>query len=100
MTFTPETLTALVAALGLPVIVPKLIDGYKAWRSGRAQQEKTENRSLLARVIDAEKQIDVERQLRRAWEEFAGRLRYMLTQLGVPDDKLPEEPSRKGRVNQ
>jgi hypothetical protein len=86
---------AVLGAGGLAAIVPKVIDGIRAWQSGRAVAEKTRNRSALARMVDAEKERDDEASFRRQVEEWAGRLVYMLVQMGVPEDKLPARPERK-----
>ena len=92
---TAETVTAIIAALGGAAIIPKLIDGWKALASGRAKEEKDQNRSLLTRVVNAEKRFDLEADFRRHVEEWGGRLVYMLVQMGVPEDKIPTKPTRK-----
>jgi hypothetical protein len=89
---------AVLGAGGLAAIIPKVIDGIRAWQSGRADQEKNENRSALGRMWKAEKERDEEATFRRAVEEWAGRLHYLLIQMGVPEDKLPARPERKQRV--
>ena len=94
---TAETVTAIIAALGGAAIIPKLIDGWKALASGRAKEEKDQNRSLLTRVVNAEKRFDMEAEFRRAWEEHCARLKRLLIQVGFPEDKLPPEPTRKDR---
>jgi hypothetical protein len=94
---TPELITAILGVGGLAAIVPKVIDGVRAWRSGRAREEKQQNRSALGRLVAAEQQRDDEAEFRRAVENFAGMLHRMLIQLGVPEDKLPAWPTRKIR---
>lgn len=88
-------ITALIVAITGPAIVPKIIDAYKAGKSGKAARQKAENRSALGRLVEAELDLEDEREYRRAWEDFAGTLRWMLKQLGVPEDKLPPWPQRK-----
>jgi hypothetical protein len=92
---TVAELTALVIAVGSAPVILKVIDWVKATRSGRAIREKAENRSALARLVDAEYERDDEANFRRRIEEWAGGLVYMLRQIGVPDDKIPPKPQRR-----
>jgi hypothetical protein len=92
-------ITALIVAITGPAIVPKVIDAYKAGKSGKAARQKAENRSALGRVIDLEDDLEDERDYRRQWEDFAGTLRWMLKQLGVAEDKIPPWPVRKSRAD-
>lgn len=92
---TPELIIALLGTGGLAVVVPKIFDGVKAWQSGRAAREKAENRSALYRLTRAEEERDEEANFRRRVEEWAGRLVYMLVQMGVPVDQLPARPERE-----
>lgn len=92
---TPETVTAIIAALGGAAIIPKIIEGLKALASGRAKEEKDQNRSLLTRVVNAEKRFDMEAEFRRAWEEHCAFLERLLIHMGLPKDKLPVHPTRK-----
>lgn len=93
--WTPEIITAILGVGGLGYILPKLIDGFRAWRSGKAAEEKTKNQSLLARLVDAEARAEREATFRRTLEEYAGALRRMLVELGMPAEKLPAWPVRK-----
>lgn len=92
---TPELITAILGVGGLAAIIPKLIDGVRAWRSGRAAAERTRNRSLLERLIDAERRAEAEADYRRLLEEYAGALRLMLVNAGVPAGNIPPWPVRK-----
>lgn len=93
---TPELLTAILGAGGLAAIVPKLLDGIKAWRSGRALEEKDKNRGLVDRLAAAESRLEAEIVWRRAVEEYASSLRRVLIEVyGVPADRLPPWPVRK-----
>lgn len=92
---TPELITALLGVGGLSVIIPKVIDGLRAWKSGRAVAEKVNNRSLLSRLTDAEARAEAEATFRRKLEEYAGALRLLLVQAGVPAEKLPPWPVRE-----
>jgi len=92
---TPELVTALLGAGGLSLIIPKVIDGLRAWRSGRAAAEKVNNRSLLSRLTDAEARAEAEAGFRRKLEEYAGTLRLLLVNAGVPAHKLPPWPVRE-----
>jgi hypothetical protein len=92
---TPELVTALLGAGGLSLIIPKVIDGLRAWKSGRAAAEKVNNRSLLARLTDAEARAEAEAGFRRKLEEYAGALRLLLINAGVPAEKLPPWPVRE-----
>jgi hypothetical protein len=85
-------LTAVIAALGGASLIPRLVDGIKAMRDNRAREEKDENRSLMGRAANAERRADREAEYRRRVEVWAGRLEYMLAQLGVPADKIPAKP--------
>ncbi|AYN56838.1 hypothetical protein PBI_ANDREW_22 [Arthrobacter phage Andrew] len=92
----PELLTAILGAGGLAAIVPKLIDGLRAWRSGRAAEEKDKNKGLVDRLSAAEVRLEAEIMWRRANEEYAATLRRILIEVyGVPADKLPPWPVRK-----
>ncbi|QOI67667.1 hypothetical protein SEA_ORCANUS_22 [Arthrobacter phage Orcanus] len=93
---TPELLTAILGAGGLAAIVPKLIDGIKAWRSGRALEEKDKNKGLVDRLAVAESRLEAEAVYRRAVEEYASTLRRVLIEVyGVPVERLPPWPVRK-----
>jgi hypothetical protein len=92
---TPELVTALLGVGGLGYIIPKSIDGWKAWKSGKALREKVENRSLLQKLISAEARADAEAAFRRQFQEYAGILRVMLVNMGFPAKDLPPEPVRK-----
>ncbi|UVK62561.1 hypothetical protein SEA_TAYLORSIPHT_22 [Arthrobacter phage TaylorSipht] len=92
---TPELLTAILGAGGLTVIVPKLVDGIKAWRSGRAVEEKEKNKGLVDRLAAAESRLEAEIIWRRIVEEYAATLRRALIEVyGVPADRLPPWPVR------
>lgn len=92
---TLEIITGIIIALGGASIIPKLIEGYKAWKSGKAREEKAQNRSALGRMVEAEDRAKEEMFWSYALQEYAARLRLMLVQLGVPEDKLPPWPIRK-----
>lgn len=92
----PELLTAILGAGGLAAIVPKLIDGLKAWRSGRALEEKDKNKGLVDRLSVAETRLEAEIVWRRANEEYAATLRRILIEVyGVPAESLPPWPIKK-----
>lgn len=91
----PELITAIVGVGGLAAIIPKIVEGVAAYRSGRAVSEKGRNQSLLARVGTADRRAENEADFRRKLEEYAGALRLMLIELGVPAHKLPPWPVRK-----
>ena len=93
-----EVATAVVLALGGATIIPKLVDGIRAWKTGRAKEEKLENRTALGRLADAERRRDDEANFRRRLEEYASSLRRMLLELGVPENKIPEWPTRQRKV--
>lgn len=91
---TPELITAILGVGGLAAIVPKVIDGFAAWRSGRAATEKNQNRTLLERLADADKRAENEADFRRSLEEYAGALRLLLIQAGYTLHRLPPWPVR------
>jgi hypothetical protein len=91
---TPELITAIIGVGGLAAIVPKLIDGWVAWRSGRAATEKGKNQSLLERLADSERRGEAEADFRRKLEEYAGALRLLLIQAGIPPHRIPPWPVR------
>lgn len=92
----PELITAIVGAGGLAAIIPKIIDGVRAWRSGQAAEEKVKNKSLVDRLAVAEGRAEAEATFRRALEEYAASLRRILIEVyGVPADRLPPWPVRK-----
>jgi len=94
-----DIIIAVLGAGGVASVIPKIVDGIKAWRTGRASEEKQENRRQLGRIFTAEKLADDEASFRRRIEEWAGELIYMLKQIGVPAEKIPPKPVRKDRVN-
>jgi hypothetical protein len=91
---TPEMITALVGVGGLGLIIPKVIDGLSAWLSGRAKAEKEKNQSVLSKLSAADRRAEAEAEFRRALEEYAGRLRLLLVNSGVPVDAIPPWPER------
>jgi len=100
---TPELITAILGAGGLAAILPKVIDGLRAWYSGRAMEEKHKNMGLVERLADAERKTDeAEARLedeirnRQNMSEYAATLRRtMIDEYGVPASKLPPWPTRK-----
>jgi hypothetical protein len=91
---TPEMWTAIIGVGGFSVIIPKLIDGIVAWRTGRAQTEKAQNQSILDRLTESEKRSQAEAEFRRALEEYAGKLRLLLVNAGIAMHKIPPWPIR------
>lgn len=91
----PELITAIIGVGGLAAIIPKVIEGFTAWRTGRAVNEKGRNQTLLSRVTSADRRAESEADFRRKLEEYAGTLRLMLVELGVPAHKLPPWPVRQ-----
>jgi hypothetical protein len=94
---TPELITAIIGVGGLAAIIPKLIDGWSAWRSGRADAEKGKNQGVLERLADGEKRAEDEADFRRSLEEYAGVLRLMLIETGYLLDQLPPWPVRRSK---
>jgi hypothetical protein len=92
---TTELLTAILGVGGLAAIIPKLLEGLLAWRSGRAVAEKGRNRSIIQRLADAELRAEAEADFRRLLEEYAGALRLLLVQAGIPPERIPPWPVRK-----
>lgn len=95
----PEMWTAIIGVGGFSVIVPKLIDGLIAWRTGRAQTEKAQNQYILDRLAESERRSELEAKWRRALEEYAGILRLLLVQAGFPMDKVPPWPDKTDPKN-
>lgn len=91
---TPEMFTAIMGAGGLAAILPKIIDGFSAWISGRAAVEKGKNQTLIQRLEHAELRAENEAEHRRHLEEYAGALRLLLITAGIASDKLPPWPER------
>jgi hypothetical protein len=96
---TPEMWTAIIGVGGFSVIIPKLIDGILAWRTGRAQTEKAQNQSILDRLAESEKRSQAEAGWRRALEEYAGVLRLLLVQAGVALHNVPPWPEKSDPKN-
>jgi len=91
---TPEMWTAIIGVGGFSVIIPKLIDGIIAWRSGQAANEKVHNQSILDRLAESERRSETEAEFRRALEEYAGILRLLLVQAGTTMHHIPPWPER------
>jgi hypothetical protein len=92
---TPEMWTAIIGVGGFSVIIPKLIEGIIAWRSGRAQTERAHNQSILDRLAESEQRSQREAEWRRSLEEYAGVLRLLLVQTGISMHKVPPWPDKK-----
>lgn len=91
---TPEMWTAIIGVGGFSVIIPKLVDGIIAWRTGRAQNEKVHNQSILDRLAESERRSQSEAELRRKLEEYAGTLRLLLVQAGIAAERIPPWPDK------
>ena len=85
---TIEQITALLIAIGSMPILNKIIDVWKAHRTGRAQTEKQENRNALGRLVAAE-------ELNERLRQYASTLRELLIEWGYPPDKLPKWPAKE-----
>lgn len=94
---TPEVWTAILGIGGLAAIIPKIIDGLLAWRSGRADSEKRKNQTVLERLADAEQREQAEADFRRKLEEYAAALRLLLIQAGMAPHRIPPWPVREAR---
>lgn len=93
---TPELLTAILGAGGLAAIIPKVIDGIRAWYTGRAADEKNKNKGLVDRLAAAESRLEQEIRYRQNMSEYAATLRRtMIDEYGVPAAKLPPWPVRQ-----
>jgi len=93
-------ITALVIALGSAPLLMEAIKGFKAWKSGRAREERANNRNALGRLVKAEERADNEASYRRKMQEYASSLRRILVELGYPEDKLPPWPVRERQSTQ
>lgn len=91
---TPEMWTAIIGVGGFSVIIPKLVDGIIAWRTGQAQNEKVHNQSVLDRLAESERRSEHEAELRRKLEEYAATLRLMLVQAGTAMHGIPPWPDK------
>ena len=89
-----EHLTALTALLiaigGVPAII-KLLDWFKATKSGRASAEKRRNRMALNELEETSEYL-------RIMQEYASRLRRILIELGIPEDRIPTWPARNPKA--
>jgi hypothetical protein len=91
-------LVSILLAIGAAPLLMEAVRGFKGWRSGRAQAEKSNNRNALGRLVAAEERADAEMSFRRAWQEQCSRLKRILIELGYPEDKLPADPIKPSRV--
>jgi hypothetical protein len=91
----PELITAIIGVGGLAALLPKLVEGWVAWRSGKAVAERGRNRTALQRLAAAEVRAEAEADFRRALEEYAGALRLLLVSAGVPAERIPAWPVRR-----
>lgn len=93
-----ETAAIVAAIAGLltaaGAAAKQAIDGFRAVKSGKARDERVRNRTLLERVDIAENEADRESAYRRVISEYASRLRRLLIDMGVPEDRIPPWPSR------
>lgn len=94
----PEWAAVIAAAAGLltaaGAMVKQSVEGWRAVRSGKARDERVHNRTLLERVAAAEDEADREGAYRRVISEYASKLRRLLIDLGVPEDRIPPWPPR------
>ena len=93
-----EIIVAIGGLSGLMLATPPILKEFRAWRSGRALAEKQRNRGALGRIADLEDDLEEERTFRFMLQEYAGKLRLLLGQMGYPEDKLPAWPVRPERV--
>ena len=85
---TPEHVTALVLALGGATIIPKIIEGWRASKSGEARAEKARHRMFLNEAEETTSYL-------RVMQEHAAELRRILIDWGFPKEQLPPWPVRK-----
>jgi len=94
-----EIIVAIGGLSGIILATPPVLKEIRAWRSGRAMVEKQRNRSAIGRVAQLEDELEEERTFRFAFQEYAGKVRLMIIQMGCPEDKLPPWPVRAERVS-
>lgn len=92
----PALATIIVAALGGTSVIGTIITGFFKLSSGKAQEEREQNNSLVARTLAAEKrarlaekQVDWEAAARRITQELAARERRKLLEAGITLDPWP-----------
>lgn len=85
-------IAALLAALGVGTILPKLTEGLIGWLSGRQDAEYARIRQLVEDREHAERSADREAFIRRRVEEHASRLRCLLISCGTPEEEIPPWP--------
>ena len=100
---TAELITVLIGTGGIGALMKVGADGLRAWRTGHAQAERNRNRTLMDRVVaaerradDAECDADAEAAYRRIIQEYASQLRRLLMECGTPAERIPEWPERPG----
>jgi hypothetical protein len=91
-------LTALLIAIGSMPVLLKIIDWFKATRSGRAQAEKINNRNALGRLVKAEEESEFQTEWRRIISEHASTVRRIALDWGVPEHVLPDWPKPPERI--
>lgn len=81
----PDAL-AIIAALGLGSILPKIVEGIIGWLTGRQDAERRRIRELAHESAH-------ESAKRRMYAEHASELRRMLLDLGLTQADLPPWPT-------
>lgn len=85
----PALATVIAAALGGTSVLGYAVQGIVKWRTGRAAEERRENKSIVDRADRAERLADWESAARRLMQELAGRERHKLLEAGLPIEKWP-----------
>lgn len=94
---TAEWIVAIVGPAGLAALIPRAMKEFRAWRSGRAEDEKRANRSALGRLVEAETETEFQTEWRRLLSEHAAHVRRIAIDWGVPENVLPEWPKPPAR---
>ena len=99
MTWTPETVAAVIAAFGLGPIMAQTVTGVIKWRTGAQARERAESRWAIedrdeaeARARAADRTSDRLRRERDAWRELAMQQRLRMIAADIDPGDLPTCP--------
>ena len=91
MTWTPETITALILALGGGATFREIVSGLHKLLTGQQTRERDSNQLLIKDNKELQLTVDAEAARRRRVEEHASELRRIIIENGLKD-QLPEYP--------
>ncbi len=92
-----ETVVAIITALGLREVIPRLVEGAVRHWTGRATRERSRVDELVQERDRAEDERDRQARWRRKLQEYASQIRSLLIERGVRPEEIPPWPPEPTR---